>query len=208
MQMAHIFTKTTTIMNKKSYFFVALVVASIFTIYFYFSYEDFNIQSLVVNEYISEDVLIRAKQYRERGIKTILLWNSLFSDKNFYFGDLSIAFKNCPVDKCEIFNDRDYLRVADYDAILFHGNSLERNDMPRNRSGKQFYVYVNLESPSNRPYDYYEDYFNLTMTYRQDSDIPWTYFIIEDAQSGKFVAPLKNPDWKVPRNTSNITTIL
>ncbi|XP_020290110.1 alpha-(1,3)-fucosyltransferase C-like isoform X2 [Pseudomyrmex gracilis] len=202
MQMAHIFTSKTTIMNKKSYFFVALVAASIFTIYFYFCYENFNIQSIVFNEYISKDVLVRAKKYREQNIKTILLWNSLFSDKNFYFGDLSTAFRNCPVDKCEIVNDRDYLHVADYDAILFHGNSLERNDMPRNRSAKQFYVYVNLESPSNRPYDYYEDYFNLTMTYRQDSDIPWTYFIIEDAQSGKFVAPSKNPDWKVPRNTS------
>lgn len=161
--------------------------------------------SIVREEDDSADKFIKAED-RNRGIKTILLWNTLFGRKDFYFGKGDI-FRDCPINKCKIFNERDYLNVEDYDAILFHGNELSEYDVPLKREMKQFYVYVNLESPANRaiPYKYYEDYFNLTMTYRLDSDIPWTYNIIEDVKSGKFVAPSKDIDWDASRNyTSNI----
>ncbi|CAL1688346.1 unnamed protein product [Lasius platythorax] len=175
--------------NKKSYFFVNLIVASILIICLYFlaSYGDFEIQdiflkmSTVREEDDSADKFIKAEDNRNKGIKTILLWNTLFGSKDFYFGE-------------------------DYDAILFHGNELSKYDVPLKREMKQFYVYVNLESPANRaiPYKYYEDYFNLTMTYRLDSDIPWTYNIIEDVKSGNFVAPSRDIDWNASRNYTSV----
>ncbi|KMQ98510.1 alpha-fucosyltransferase c-like protein [Lasius niger] len=161
--------------------------------------------SIVREEDDSADKFIKAEDNRNRGIKTILLWNTLFGRKDFYFGEGDI-FHDCPINKCKIFNERDYLNVEDYDAILFHGNELSKYDVPLKREMKQFYVYVNLESPANRaiPYKYYEDYFNLTMTYRLDSDIPWTYNIIEDVKSGNFVAPSRDIDWNASRNYTSV----
>lgn len=195
-------------MKKKSYLFISLIVATILTMCFYFSVVcgSFQIHNIFLKITSEEGVIARAKTYRERGIKTILRWNTLFGDKNFYFGNGDV-FRDCPVNKCEIFNGRNYLNVEDYDAILFHGNEIDEREMPQTRKTTQFYVYVNLESPANREvhWKYRKSYFNLTMTYRLDSDIPWPYDIIEDVKSDKFVAPSKTVDWNAfQNNTSNI----
>lgn len=201
-------------MNKKSCFFINLIVVSMLIsicLYFFAFYGDFEIQNIFLKTFIvrEEDELtnkfIKAEEYRERGTKTILLWNTMFGRKDFYFGEGDI-FRNCPINKCQIFHKRDYLNIGDYDAILFHGNELNEYEMPLKREMKQFYVYVNLESPANRaiPYKYNEGYFNLTMTYRLDSDIPWTYNLIEDVKSGKFVAPSRDVDWSASRNYTSV----
>ena len=99
------------------------------------------------------------------------------------------------------------MNVEDYDAILFHGNEMNDYEVPQKRKTTQFYVYVNLESPANRKVHpkYQRNFFNLTMTYRLDSDILWTYIIVEDIKNGEFVAPLKDVDWSAFQNhTSNI----
>ncbi|XP_025074259.1 alpha-(1,3)-fucosyltransferase C-like [Pogonomyrmex barbatus] len=190
------------IMNKKSCVFISLIAATILTISLYFSviYSDFNIHNIFLKIVLEENYLVdkifRAKTYRENGIKTILLWNSMFGRKDFYFGKGDI-FRDCPCNKCKVFSDRDYLNVEDYDAILFHGNEMSEYEVPQKRKVTQFYVYVNLESPANRKVSqkYRMNYFNLTMTYRLDSDIPWTYSVVEDIKSGNVVAPSTNADW-------------
>ncbi|XP_071625618.1 alpha-(1,3)-fucosyltransferase C isoform X2 [Temnothorax longispinosus] len=197
-------------MKKKSYLFVSLIVTTILTTCLYFSvtYSDFQIHDIFLKMIREEnyfaDVTVKAETYREKGIKTILLWNTLFGDRNFYFGTGDI-FRDCPFNKCKVFNDRDYLNVEDYDAILFHGNEMDAYEVPQKRKTTQFYVYVNLESPANREVypKYRKSYFNLTMTYRLDSDIPWTYDIIEDVKSGKFLAPSRNADWNVFQNNTS-----
>ncbi|XP_072752705.1 alpha-(1,3)-fucosyltransferase C [Anoplolepis gracilipes] len=212
MRITYLWRSIAKTINKKSYFFINLIVASILIVCLYFlaSYGDFKIQDVFVKMSLvrEEDDLnkfIKADEFREKDIKTILLWNTMFGRKDFYFGEGDI-FHNCPVNKCKIFNKRDYLNIEDYDAILFHGNELSEYDVPLKREMKQFYVYVNLESPANRPipYKYYEDYFNLTMTYRLDSDIPWTYDMIEDVKGGKFVAPSRDVDWSTSQNYTSV----
>jgi len=210
MQTAYLQKNIAKTMKKKSCLFIGLIVATTICLYFSATYGDFQIHNIFLRMIREEDYfaneIVRAKTYRERGVKTILLWNTLFGDKNFYFGKGNI-FHDCPFNKCKVFNDQNYLNVEDYDAILFHGNEMSDYEMPRKRKTTQFYVYVNLESPANRevPQKYRENYFNLTMTYRLDSDIPWTYDIIEDVKSGKFIAPSKNADWSaIQTNTSNI----
>jgi len=177
-------------------------------------YNDLDIRKTLLRsytDYIEDDDVsgryVRARAYQETGMKTILLWNTLFGDRNFYFGEGDV-FHDCPVNKCKIFNYRNHLNVEDYDAILFHGNELSEYEMPERRRIRQLYVYVNLESPANWaiPRKYDKEYFNLTMTYRLDSDVPWTYGIIEDVKSGEFVAPSRNADWSTLRNSTSNTS--
>ncbi|XP_011688878.1 PREDICTED: alpha-(1,3)-fucosyltransferase C-like isoform X2 [Wasmannia auropunctata] len=210
MQTAHLRKSIVKAMKKKSCLFTGLIVATTLTIFLYFSatYGDFQIHDMFLKmiregDYFANKIA-RAEAYREADVKTVLLWNTLFGDRNFYFGKGDI-FYDCPFNKCKVFNDRDYLNVEDYDAILFHGNEMSDYEMPQRRKPTQFYVYVNLESPANRKVNekYRQNYFNLTMTYRLDSDILWTYDIIEDVKSGKFVAPSKNADWSASQNDTS-----
>lgn len=42
------------------------------------------------------------------------------------------------------------------------------------------------------------DFYNLTMTYRLDSDIGWYYGFAEEFESHHIVAPDKKVNWKQP----------
>lgn len=42
------------------------------------------------------------------------------------------------------------------------------------------------------------DFYNLTMTYRLDSDVHWTYGRIIDKSTGATIAPAIRPPWKAP----------
>lgn len=44
------------------------------------------------------------------------------------------------------------------------------------------------------------NYFNLTMTYRLDSDILWSYGKIVDKRTNKVLAPDHNVEWRNPEN--------
>lgn len=47
------------------------------------------------------------------------------------------------------------------------------------------------------------EFYNLTMTYRLDSDINWYYGITIDLTSGKTIAPSLNVKWRMPDNNFN-----
>lgn len=131
-------------------------------------------------------------------LKTILFWNGMFDSKTFYFGEGDI-FHDCPINQCYATYERSYANVEDFDAILFHGAELESNDLPKIRALNQYYVFVNLESPINRPIteNFFEEYFNLTMTYRLDSDIIWPYGVVRNLKSKKIVAPSIDVVWDI-----------
>lgn len=128
--------------------------------------------------------------------KTILFWTSMFSDKNFYFGEEDI-FDGCPVSDCYATHERNFASVDQFDALLFHGNELKRQDLPASRNPSQWYVYVNLESPANGPLEdgFYLEYFNLSMTYRLNSDVLRTYAVVREKRSDRMVAPSENVTW-------------
>lgn len=135
--------------------------------------------------------------------KKILFWNTMFDDENFYMGKGDV-FVDCPVNDCYATHERSYANLTEFDAVLFHGNELKLADLPLRRSPRQWYVFVNLESPANRPLSdhFYEDFFNATMTYRLDSDIVWTYGIVKDVNNGQTVAPDRDARWKAFYNRS------
>jgi len=71
-----------------------------------------------------------------------------------------------------------------FDAIIFDQWNFDWKDLPTARSPKQFYVFFTLEAAAHRHGELQNridhlnkmpGFFNLTMTYRQDSDIPAPY---------------------------------
>lgn len=168
-----------------------LIVLAIFTftLYVYFNY--------TLDDIIHFKRIIAGDTRVTNTTKKILFWNTMFDDENFYMGKGDI-FVDCPVNDCYATHERSYANLTEFDAVLFHGNELRLADLPLRRSPRQWYVFVNLESPANRPLSdyFYEDFFNATMTYRLDSDIVWTYGIVKDVHNGQTVAPDRDARWR------------
>ncbi|XP_037079393.1 alpha-(1,3)-fucosyltransferase 7-like [Pollicipes pollicipes] len=85
-------------------------------------------------------------------------------------------FAGCAVSNCVSTNDRRYLSRAR--VVLFHGYDLTMFDVPSERTAHQLYVYWSREAPPmlDMPFGALNSAFNLTMTYRRDSDIVYPYF--------------------------------
>ncbi|XP_057367054.1 LOW QUALITY PROTEIN: alpha-(1,3)-fucosyltransferase C-like [Daphnia carinata] len=119
-------------------------------------------------------------------LKTILFWNGLFYYPDYAFGRGRQPFidAKCPVTTC-LATDDPYLldSVDQYDAVMFHWPSLCDYPYVASRSEHQLFVMVSDESPqwrfSGYKLPYWKDFFNLTMTYRRDSDIEWPYGQVE-----------------------------
>ncbi|KAF7633594.1 Glyco_tran_10_N domain-containing protein [Meloidogyne graminicola] len=82
--------------------------------------------------------------------------------------------EECPY-VCEYTKNKDlYLNAS---AFIFHIRA-EHKELPKARSDKQLYVFFLDESPSYT-FDHYKDvppdFFNITMTYRVESDIYYPY---------------------------------
>ena len=90
-------------------------------------------------------------------------------------------FEHCPVSDCIITNNQSALpSVSQFDAVIFHLSDLERlktEDLPdqKERNPNQRYVMFFLESPQHWQVNVtrFNNFFNWTMTYRMDSDIPY-----------------------------------
>ena len=60
---------------------------------------------------------------------------------------------------------------------MFHQRTLNLEDLPSRWDPSQYYVHWTIESPAWNSLDrtdlkHFSNFFNLTMTYRQDSDFP------------------------------------
>ncbi len=125
-------------------------------------------------------------------LKTILYY-SLFDggrDFQFGFGHSPFVRHGCPVSGCLLTANRSLLpSVADFDAVLFHPVRMARErggrgrlEVPRERRASQRYVMVLAEPPPRLRDSLYRrlrGFFNWTMTYRSDSDLPHPYGWIE-----------------------------
>ncbi len=113
--------------------------------------------------------------------KLVLAWNSIYKKSlgvGKYGGE---TFTSCPLTNCFFTNNKTKLKEAS--AVLFHARELR--SIPRYRNPSQLYVFFLLESPNfisasphQVPFRFNPPPFNVTMTYRRDSDIfmPVQYF--------------------------------
>jgi len=129
--------------------------------------------------------------------KKILYFNNYFhlADWRFGFGNDPFVASNCPVTNCYVTADRTLLpSLAHFDAILFHARDMDKRviQVPsqERRQRNQVYVFFLMESPLNDGLNYtnkrFHNFFNWTMTYRMDSDIPRPYGWISEKRNPTF----------------------
>ena len=94
------------------------------------------------------------------------------------------AFRHagCPVWQCEAYDyhfdstKNNGIPLDEYDAIIFYDSNWNQQSLPAVRSAHQRYIFWNAESPTrNLQWENLAGIFNLTMTYRWDSDIVLPY---------------------------------
>lgn len=120
--------------------------------------------------------------------KTILFWNppDRMEIESFGLGHDIFIHQNCAYTQCEISSNRSQASLESYDAIVIFNDRLlwpDQMDLPdlnaTTRRPWQRLVFFTLESPlalaSHYDMTIYENYFNWTMTYRLDSDVPVPY---------------------------------
>merc|ERR1711923_194134 len=80
-------------------------------------------------------------------LKRILYWNDYYGSKNFGFccGRGPYLKNNCHNSHCYTSKDRRE-DLKTFDAIVFHGRSLNHNDIPGTRYPHQLYVFLTIES--------------------------------------------------------------
>lgn len=120
----------------------------------------------------------------ERGVVTLLIWTHPFSK----YRELPDCWALYQIDGCALTDDWRAYRKAD--AVLIHHRDIAIHDsaLPTNpRPPAQKWIWMNYESPTHtRGLWRFEDVFNLTMSYRTDSDIFLPYgYLIPHARLGK-----------------------
>ncbi|VDN39147.1 unnamed protein product [Gongylonema pulchrum] len=122
----------------------------------------------------------RSLRFRE-GQKLMIMWTTFFKQ---HPRNRMHLLDECPdlIDKCYLTDDRQLADSAD--AIVFHymDHDFLLDDLPKVRHPSQRYVFLTVEAPpsyrilqSRRNLRTPANFFNWTMTYRYDSDVPWIY---------------------------------
>ncbi|OWA50334.1 putative Glycoprotein 3-alpha-L-fucosyltransferase A [Hypsibius exemplaris] len=115
-----------------------------------------------------DDGNLPPKADRAKHPKIILFWTSFFGGKNSYLGEEGERLKICIVSECIMTDDRSLWNTSD--ALIFHPLDFNPSDVPPVRHAHQYYIYFVLESPHHSNAGP-PGFFNLTFTYRLDSDI-------------------------------------
>jgi alpha-1,3-fucosyltransferase len=140
-------------------------------------------------------------------LKYILYYTPFWTAPDYLFGFGQEPFQGCPLQQnCFATNDRGHLKsTGDFDAVLFHAAdfNLKQNldSILKWRTPKQRFVYMNVESPQTYSHlaSYPSGFFNWTMTYRHDSDIPRPYGWIRtlEEESRTIYPPPQRETWPI-----------
>uniref|UniRef100_A0A8C0YI65 Fucosyltransferase n=1 Tax=Cyprinus carpio carpio TaxID=630221 RepID=A0A8C0YI65_CYPCA len=132
----------------------------------------------------------------------VLLWHW---PENFRF-EFSDCKKFYNIDNCHLTDDRTLYNDAD-DVIIYHKSiSWDLSDLPPSpRPPFQRWMWMHLESPTNtKKIPGLENLFNLTLSYRQDADIPVRMRLMTRKKPNEdFVIPKKDKlvCWIVSNNS-------
>lgn len=173
----------------------------------------FSMYVLLGNQLYQQRIIAnyKSRHLGVNGTKVILLWNEFFEYENWklpsnWLGPQDFEKWQCPVSNCILTTNRTFLQSTHlYNAVLFHAASIfpVLYAKPFVRSPDQLYVFVAQESPATtKHYLGDESYFyNLTMSYRLDSDILFAYGYFREIGSNNIVAPNLKPNWLEPNMT-------
>lgn len=140
-------------------------------------------------------------------LKYILKWQNGITASNTSIlknGQHVFIENNCTQFNCFITSGKCWLVKPSYfDAIIFDVTNIW-DPLPILRAAHQRYIFMASESTSKNSYclPLYDTYFNLTWTYKFDSDIRWSYITIED-KKGNFVGPKDDIKWIDPMHPTS-----
>ena len=140
-------------------------------------------------------------------IRKILYYHPLYGAKDIGLGAGFEPFirHNCSVNNCWTTNNRNALdSIADFDAVIFHIFAMNHfyMEIPKQseRRPSQRYVMYQQETPiydHDFAYSNVDGFFNWTMTYRLDSDIPQPYGWVEPKDAPfTYATDIVNYQWK------------
>ena len=169
--------------------------ASLMRLGSYANYEDTKLGGPSLNSQLPAKIVghpkFSSKKLAPAHLKSILLWNSWYRTDSIYsFGTGHQPFidAKCPVSDCFISNNLYAMPPSQYDAILFFLPMLVYVPFTYTRKSNQLYVFVTdhvpYEQTNGARFAAFNEFFNLTMTYRLDSDIVWPQGSIDRPNPG------------------------
>lgn len=104
--------------------------------------------------------------------------------------------RHCSFDNCYVTDDPKFFPdVVDYDVLLFDVLFVRSMDMPLKRSDRQKYVLVGFEPAGmNVIPAKYNNFFNLTWTYKLDSDLVLPYVVVKN-EFNEIIGPKMDMHW-------------
>ncbi|XP_045120149.1 alpha-(1,3)-fucosyltransferase C-like [Portunus trituberculatus] len=122
---------------------------------------------------VFQDLPVNATGKDGKKYKIILYWNEIYGNKYFGlgYGHTPFVLAGCRVNTCLATGDRHRYPLEEVDAVMWHLRSNDKS-LPKKRYPHTYYVFWMMESASYPFADLraYRDKFNLTFTYRRDSD--------------------------------------
>lgn len=154
---------------------------------------------LLVIFYLCIDVIEIGRGEIIPEIIQILIWDNphLIPELNNENGQDHFTRKNCNYVNCRVTSDHNNTNLTNFDVILFHAMGLNATNAtkPSTRLKEQKYIFVNNQPSCKSPIpSQYNDFFNLTWTYRLDSDFIWRFLIVTD-KNDEIIGPARNIQW-------------
>lgn len=143
----------------------------------------------------------QAAMKKKDGLIYVLIWSSDRFIKAILM-QKKIADHNCKFQNCYITDNANYFKDKRvFDAVLFDIKDLYRPDsrdlaeLPEQRFKHQLYIFFSMESAEKFPVtDALNNFFNLTWTYRLDSDVTFPFIEVKDIND-KVVGPKTHVQW-------------
>lgn len=113
--------------------------------------------------------------------KLILLWTNFFNNEDWLKDNI---FERCPVSSCGFVSDKKQLETSH--VVVFHSRNINEQSFPTQKWPHQRWLLFNLEPPYLTGFlpQRYNNLFNWTMTYRQDSDFVFSYNQVSPRDAG------------------------
>lgn len=153
------------------FFIISFSIVSIVFVGILFVRDQYNWNGSFDQVEIEEKYLEKVKQLKsmDKKIKIILMWTKYLKNLVSKYNNM---LNECPIDNCFFTSQKTLLNHSN--AIVFHINDIHLNDFPGIRFPNQKWIFYSMEPPieSNfNGFNFISHMFNLTWTYRRDSDI-------------------------------------
>lgn len=137
--------------------------------------------------------------FKESGIIYILLWTSRYDTPFVYLktGQQAYITRNCTFQNCYITDKVSHLHdILDFAVIMFNRYNMHRNmQVPHKRSETQNYIFASEEPAGlHKIPRKFNKWFNLTWTYKLDSDAVLSYIVIKN-DCNEIIGPKMDMHW-------------